>query len=86
MTLQQNRANRGPDLQDGIHWNDVQIGERVQLRRNGLPEHVGWVDSRTADGKIVWVTPDGGSRRLFHIDDGYQLAAAAPEGTDDEGN
>ncbi|MDQ0822811.1 hypothetical protein QFZ79_000551 [Arthrobacter sp. V4I6] len=79
MTLQQNRATPSP-----AHWDDVQIGDRVRLQRNGQLEHTGRVDNRTADGAVVWVTPEGGSRKLFHITDGYRLTAVAVEGTHDE--
>ena len=81
MTLQQNRAIPTP-----AQWDDVQIGDRVRLRRDGYLEHTGRVDSRTPDGAVVWVTPDGGNRKLFHITDGYQLTAVAAEGTPDEDN
>ncbi|MGY2743820.1 hypothetical protein ACQCSU_14340 [Pseudarthrobacter sp. O4] len=80
MTLQQNRATRSPD-----RWDDVQIGDRVQLRREGHLELIGRVDNRTADGAVVWVMPDGGTRQLFHAADGYQLTVAA-EGTHHEDN
>ena len=81
MTLQQNRAIPSP-----VQWDDVQIGDRVRLRRNGYLEHTGRVDSRTPDGAVVWVTSEGGSRKLFHIADGYHLTAVAAEGTPDEDN
>jgi hypothetical protein len=81
MTLQQNRATSSP-----AHWDEVQIGDRVRLRRNGHLEHTGRVDNRTPDGAVVWVTPEGGGRKLFHIADGYQLTALAPEGAHHEDN
>ena len=80
MTLQQNRATQSP-----ARWDDVQIGDRVQLRRNGR-EYLGKVDNRTADGTVVWVMPDGGNRQLFHVSDGYHLTAADSEGTHHEDN
>jgi hypothetical protein len=48
----------------------------VELSRNGLPAYAGLVDDRTADGEVVWVSTPVGGRRLFHISDGYDLAAA----------
>ncbi|MCU1542043.1 MAG: hypothetical protein JWM01_2990 [Arthrobacter sp.] len=81
MNLPQNRATPSP-----AHWDDVQVGDRVHLERNGRLEHTGWVDSRTADGVVVWVTPEGGGRKLFHVADGYHLTAVAAEGTHDEDN
>jgi hypothetical protein len=56
-------------------WEDVQVGETVELSRNGLPAYVGLVDDRTADGEVVWVRTPIGGRRLFHISDGFDLAA-----------
>lgn len=57
-------------------WEDVQVGETVELSRNGKRAYAGLVDDRTADGEVVWVTTPIGGRRLFHISDGYDLAAA----------
>lgn len=57
-------------------WEDVQVGETVELSRNGRTAYSGLVDDRTADGEVVWVTTPIGGRRLFHISDGYDLAAA----------
>jgi hypothetical protein len=57
-------------------WEDVQVGEAVELSRNGLQAYAGLVDDRTADGEVVWVSTPVGGRRLFHISDGYDLAAA----------
>jgi hypothetical protein len=37
-------------------WEDVQVGEPVELSRNGLPAYAGLVDDRTADGEVVWVS------------------------------
>lgn len=73
MTLQKNRAT-GP-----ARWDNVQIGDSVQLHRNGRLEHSGRVDDRTADGAVVWVVCGPGTRQLFHLADGYQLAATDSE-------
>lgn len=54
-------------------WEEVQVGEPVQLSRNGRPVYAGLVDDRTADGDVVWVKTTVGGRRLFHISDGYDL-------------
>lgn len=69
MTLQNNRP------ESLARWDKVQIGDLVQLRRNGRAEHSGRVDDRTADGASVWVMCDPGHRHLFHLADGYELAA-----------
>jgi hypothetical protein len=42
-----------------VRWDDVDIGDTVELRRNG---------------DVVWVTAPAGGRRLFHIADGFDLA------------
>lgn len=54
-------------------WDDVEIGDSVELRRNGRTVFAGLVDTRTEDGDIVWVTAATGGRRLFHIADGFDL-------------
>jgi hypothetical protein len=56
-------------------WDDVEIGDNVELRRNDAPVFAGLVDARTEDGDVVWVVALGGGRRLFHIADGYHLTA-----------
>jgi hypothetical protein len=57
-------------------WDDVEIGDTVELRRNKAPVFAGLVDARTADGDVVWVIAPAGGRRLFHIADGYDLTAS----------
>ncbi|MEO5779853.1 MAG: hypothetical protein ABIO34_06520 [Arthrobacter oryzae] len=74
MTLQQNRPAGST-----AHWDDVEIGDPVHLRRNGRLEHAGRVDDRTANGAVVWVVSGHGHRQLFHVDDGFELAVAGPE-------
>ncbi|MGY4543949.1 hypothetical protein ACVWY0_003892 [Arthrobacter sp. UYNi723] len=61
----------------GSGWVDVQVGDKVQLVGSGRPEYVGLVDARTADGDIIWVHDPVDGRRLFHIQDGYELQLAA---------
>ncbi|MDR6508981.1 hypothetical protein J2805_004709 [Arthrobacter oryzae] len=34
------------------------------------------MDDRTADGQMIWVVDHIGDRRLFHIDDDYDLSEA----------
>jgi hypothetical protein len=58
-------------------WDDVEVGESVQLSRNGRIEYTGQVDDRTADGDVVWIRSTLGRRRLFHVGDGYQLAGSS---------
>lgn len=66
-------ANR---VTSSARWDDVEIGDSVELRRNKAPVFAGLVDARTADGDVVWVVAPAGGRRLFHIADGYDLAAS----------
>ena len=62
---------------EASNWDDVQVGDRVQLGSSGRTEYVGEVDARTAGGDIIWVQDPVGGRRLFHILDGYELQLAA---------
>ena len=71
MTSQTNRVGNAPG------WDDVQVGESVQLSRNGRIEFTGQVDDRTADGDVVWIKSSLGRRRLFHVEDGFQLAGGS---------
>ena len=57
-------------------WDEVQIGDRVHLHGRGRTEYVGEVDARTLDGDIIWVHNPVSGRRLFHIQDGYDLRPA----------
>lgn len=68
MTSQKNWVSSAPC------WDDVQIGDSVQISRNGRIEYTGQVDDRTADGNVVWIKTSLGRRRLFHVADGFQLA------------
>ncbi|WP_309233271.1 hypothetical protein [Pseudarthrobacter sp. AB1] len=70
MTSEMNRVG-------GSGWVDVQVGDKVQLLGSGRPEYVGLVDARTAAGDIIWVHDPVDGRRLFHIQDGYELQLAA---------
>jgi hypothetical protein len=58
-------------------WDDVQVGDNVQLTRNGRIEYTGQVDDRTADGDVVWIKTGLGRRLLFHVGDGFQLAGSS---------
>lgn len=55
-------------------WEDVEVGDSVQISRNGRVEYTGQVDDRTADGNVVWIKTNLGRRRLFHVADGVELA------------
>jgi hypothetical protein len=57
-------------------WTSLEPGDLVTLGREGLEHHSGRVDERTADGRTIWVIDRIGERRLFHIDDDYDLSLA----------
>ena len=54
-------------------WKSLEQGDLVILSREGVPCHRGEIDDRTEDGQAIWVTDDIGHRRLFHIEDDYEL-------------
>ncbi|MEV7607832.1 hypothetical protein AB0N65_20565 [Paenarthrobacter sp. NPDC089322] len=54
-------------------WSSLERGDEVVLALQGFHYHAGVVDDRTADGRTIWVVDDIGDRRLFHIDDEYEL-------------
>lgn len=54
-------------------WDEVQVGDIVQLVDSARTKYIGRVDARTPDGNIIWVHDPVGGRRLFHIQDGYTL-------------
>lgn len=58
-------------------WNSLERGDEVSLTQRGFEYYRGTVDDRTADGRTIWVIDRIGDRRLFHIDDEYDLLVAA---------
>lgn len=71
MTSQKQNAISAPG------WDDVQVGDAVQISRNGRIEYTGQVDDRTAAGDVVWIKTNLGRRRLLHVADGFQLSWSA---------
>ena len=67
----------GVNLAGGSGWDSVQVGDKVQVVGSGRPQYIGLVDARTSDGTIIWVHDPIDGRRLFHIQDGYELQPAA---------
>jgi hypothetical protein len=57
-------------------WKSLERGDLVILSQQGVPCHRGSIDDRTEDGQTIWVTDDIGYRRLFHIEDDYELMIA----------
>jgi hypothetical protein len=55
-------------------WSSLEPGDLVTLGRQGFDHYSGRVDERTADGRTIWVVDHIGDRRLFHIDDDYELS------------
>lgn len=54
-------------------WLSLQHGDVMTLSRRGVRCHHGFIDDRTDDGLIVWVTDEVGHRRLFHLEDEYNF-------------
>ena len=57
-------------------WKSLEPGDAVALSHGGFVYHRGTVDDRTADGQMIWVVDRIGDRRLFHIDDDFDLSEA----------
>ncbi|WP_426301977.1 hypothetical protein [Arthrobacter sp. R-11] len=57
-------------------WKSLERGDLVILSQDGVPCHHGSIDDRTEDGHTIWVIDDIGHRRLFHIEDDYDLMIA----------
>ena len=57
-------------------WKSLTQGDEVSLRLRGFDIHAGTVEDRTPDGQSIWVIDRIGDRRLFHIDDNYDLVLA----------
>ena len=53
-------------------WGKVEVGDAVRLQKADWPPHEGYVDDKTPDGDIVWISSVG-ERRVFHKADGYSL-------------
>jgi hypothetical protein len=58
-------------------WKALALGDVVSLTLHGFEHYRGTVDDRSEDGGIIWVIDRIGERRLFHIDDGFELFVAA---------
>ena len=58
-------------------WNSLERGNEVSLHLHGFEYYKGTVDDRTADGRTIWVIDRIGDRRLFHIEDEYDLFVPA---------
>ena len=54
-------------------WKALALGDVVSLTLHGFEHYRGTVDDRTEDGGVIWVIDLIGERRLFHIDDGFDL-------------
>lgn len=51
-------------------------GARVEIRQLGTRVSSGHVDTVTHDGKILWLQPVAGSRRMFEKAEFYEVWAA----------
>ncbi|MBT2539103.1 hypothetical protein [Arthrobacter sp. ISL-69] len=45
----------------------------MTLSLQGVAYHKGSIDDRSDDGRTIWVTDGIGDRRLFHVEDDYEL-------------
>jgi hypothetical protein len=54
-------------------WSSLQRGDFVSITRLGVQCHRGAIDDLTEDHRTIWVTDHIGDRRLFHIDDDYDV-------------
>lgn len=54
-------------------WKALQRGDVVNLTQGGVECHRGLVDDRTEDGRTIWVIDTIGHRRMFHLEDDYDL-------------
>lgn len=61
-----------------ITWSAIELGDVVNLNRDGVECHRGVVEDRTEDGRTIWVIDKIGHRRMFHIDDDYDLMVPSP--------
>jgi uncharacterized protein YijF (DUF1287 family) len=59
-------------------WSALELGDIVNLNRGGVECHRGVVEDRTEDGKTIWVIDKIGHRRMFHIEDDYDLMIPSP--------
>ncbi|GAB14816.1 hypothetical protein ARGLB_077_00330 [Arthrobacter globiformis NBRC 12137] len=55
-------------------WQQLCPGQNVKLTGRSGEDYYGLVDDRTADGSCVWVLTMGSGRKLFHVDDGFDIA------------
>lgn len=54
-------------------WASLPLGAVLIIGRDGIDCHRGNLVDRTNDGHVIWVTDGLGHRRLFHVDDNYDV-------------
>jgi hypothetical protein len=54
-------------------WTSLQRGDVITLCRQGVQCWKGSIEQRTDDGQTIWVRDQIGERRLFHVEDDYDL-------------
>ena len=59
------------DLRPIIDWT-LLTGARVEIRQHGVRICEGLVDAVTDDGKILWLRPLAGSRRIYEKAEYYE--------------
>jgi hypothetical protein len=64
MTKDSSRAN-------SVLWTEVEPGHTIDSFLAGATPFGGVVETRTEDGKIIWLNGASAERRLFPADEGY---------------
>jgi hypothetical protein len=59
-----NQKNLHPQGRPIIEWHRA-AGTEVEIRRNGVPRHRGFVDDVLVDGSGLWLAAYGVSLRVF---------------------
>jgi hypothetical protein len=54
-------------------WRSLKRGDVLTLSHQGIQCCHGFIEDQTADGLIIWVKDHLGDRRLFHLEDEYEL-------------
>lgn len=52
------------------NWTDLQPGERVIVYLDERRNFLATIESKTENSSVVWVLPDGDSRRAYHYREG----------------
>lgn len=56
-------------------WREIGPGQKVRLFRPNGEGYYGIVDDCSHDGAYVWVLTVESGRKLFHVNDGFQISS-----------